>query len=194
VLNLNEISKFVLVAAGTGLALDSDKRRVVRLELNTSEPCQLRLQTGADDIRFLANVEGYQELTFVAPGPVTIWPDCEGEVWWWSPEMESHHVEVPDAETFTRIANRRERNPELERMMAKMQANAERRMAAMMGEVRGVVDEVRAENEQLKAEKRKRGKRPGASGAPAGEGEVEPAGEVQQPPAEGDDGGGGDAE
>ena len=184
-LNLNEVAKFRLVAAGSGLVLDSEKRRVVRLELNTAEPCQIKLQTGAHDIRFLCNVHGYESVSFIADGPVTVWPDSEGEVWLWSPEVETTHVVVPDAQTFTRIANRPVRNPQLELMMAKMSQNMERRMASMFGELQ-------AENETLKAEVKKRGKRKDTSAPPTGEGASEPAGEVAEPAATGDDGGGGD--
>jgi len=190
-LNLNEMDKFVLVPQGSYLELANDKRRVVKLELNTSEPCQLRLQVGSDDYRFLANVHGRETISFVADGPVGIWPDCDGEVWWWCPEMESTHVQLVDEETFTRVANRRQRNPELERMMQKMHENAERRMAQVVGEVRGVVDGLRTENETLKAEVKKRGKRKGAGDADAGGGTGETPAEVPDG-AEATDLGGGD--
>ena len=191
--NLQEVSKFVLVAAGSGRELASDKRRVVRLELNTACPCQLRLQTGGGDIRFLANVEGRETITFIADGPVTVWPDSEDEVWWWSPEMEMTHVVIPDAETFTKIANRRQRNPDLERMMAKMHENAERRHAALLHEMQSVVGDLRERNEVLQEAVKKRGKRKATNPeAPIGDGGEPPV--DPQPPAESDDGGGGDAE
>ena len=49
--------------------------------------------------------------------------------------MELISTVVPDAETFTKIATRRARNPELERMMAVMQQNTDRRIAAVTADL-----------------------------------------------------------
>lgn len=193
---LDEITKFVLAPDGAGLELPGDKRRTVRLELNTSEPCQLKLMSGANDIRFLANVEGRETVTFIADGPVAVFPDCAGEVWWWTPEMETTSVLMPDAEVFTKIAERKPRNVELERMMAIANANAERRMSQLMREVNGVVGELRAENKALKAAKVKAdGEDPAAvvSGASGAEPKPDAGVGRQKPAPKGDDGGGGDA-
>ena len=148
-INLREINKFLRIEQGEYLELPRRERRVVRLELNTAEPCQLKLQTGPreQDMRFLANVVGRETVEFVAEGPVTIWPDSDGEVWVWTSEVESSAVVVADAATFTKIATRKARNPELERVALKMQQNMERRFQMLAGDV----ERMARENEQLRA-------------------------------------------
>lgn len=195
-LNLQEITKFRAAKPGTGLHLESDKRRVVRLLLNTAEPCQLQLESSGK-IQFLANVDGYEELSFVADGTVTIWPDSDGEIWWWSPEMETEAVLIEKAVSFARIANRRERNPTLERVMRKGQENMERRMRffaeQMTASVNGTVAALRAENEALKKEAKPNGKSKAKAPAPAKPAAVSanPAGDEESPA---DDDGGTDGE
>ena len=134
--NLREIGKLVRWSDNNGIGFTSDKQREVRLLVNASEPCQLMIQFGPSDMRFLANVDGFEELSFMLPpGDAVVWPDCEGQVWYWTPEMELISTVVPDAETFTKIATRRARNPELERMMAVMQQNTDRRIAAVTADL-----------------------------------------------------------
>lgn len=163
-MDLKEVSKFVLAKPGEGLLLENTKRREVRLELNTAAPCQLRIQYSKNDIRFLANVHGRETVTFIANGSVGIYPDSEDEVWWWTPEMEKTSVLIPDAETFTKIAQRRERNPDLERVARKMAENTDRRMAAMFAEFDRRIAAAEARN----AEEVKRGKPKDVAPAAAG--------------------------
>lgn len=194
-INLDEITRMVRVMPGEGLELPGERRRV-RLELNTAEPCQIVLQTGPDDLRFLVNVCGRETVTFIAEGDVCLWPSSDGEVWWWCPEMETTSVAVPDAETFTKIAERRPRNHELERVAAKMAENANRRMAALEGRFGREVDALRRENETLKTEVKRGNPKPAADdNGNAGEGTGAPGGARRaKPAAAGDDGGSADAE
>lgn len=164
-IDLKEVSKFVLAKPGEGLLLESAKRREVRLELNTAAPCQLRVQYGKNDIRFLANVHGRETITFIADGPVGIYPDSEDEVWWWTPEMEKTSVLIPDAEAFTKIAQRRERNHDLERVAQKLAENAERRLAAMQADFNR---RIAAADARLAQEVKKRGKSEDVAPAEAG--------------------------
>lgn len=192
--NLEEIGKFLKLPEGEVIVLDSAKRRVVVLELNTAAPCQLKLQTGASDLRFLANVEGRETLRFIADGPVTIHADCDDEVWWWTPEVERTATRV-DAETFTKIATRRARNPEMERVIQKMQANMERRMAAVMGDVQKVVSGLQAENARLRRDDGAAGDGKAAGMVPDASGGKPPKKERKQadpPAAPVDDAGTGD--
>lgn len=193
-IKLEEIGRMV-PARSTGkqavpLVLDRPERRLVRLELNTAAPCRLQLET-ANDIRFLANVTGRETLTFIADGPCAVHWLSDDEVWWFTPEMEAAGVTVEDPEVYTKMFQRQARNPELERIARKMQQNAERREAALLQEVRGVVEGLRQQNETLKEEV-KRGKRKSAAptAAPAADEPPNPAGPPETP--EGADGGGGD--
>lgn len=130
-IRLEEIER--MIRADGPLVFDGEKRRLVRLEVNTAGPCHLRLETGQDE-RFLANVNGRETLTFYVTGPAAVRCESKHEVWWWTPELESSAVVVKDPVVFTKVMNRRERNPEIERMARKLQENAERRMARMLAE------------------------------------------------------------
>lgn len=190
-INLKEIEKFRRLPDGGAIALSSDKRREVRLEVNAAEPCQLQLERADGSRQFLANVEGRETLLFIAEGRVVVRPTTEGEFWWWSPEVASSVVAM-DQKSFTKIATRRQRNPELERMMRTVQLNAERRMQQVLGDVQTIVAAQAKEIEALKATEAKRGKRAKPSAAAASAAAADDAGAVDAPPADGDSGGGGD--
>ena len=133
--NLKDVNKFVLAKPGEALSLvEGEFPREVRLEVNAESACHLALRTDAGEPRFLAVVEGRETVLFTIEGPTEVWPTCDGQVWWWTVELEDAAV-VSDAETYTKIAERRARNPELERVARKMQENADRRMAALMREM-----------------------------------------------------------
>lgn len=179
-INLTEVSTYVLAKGNEGLLLEGAKRREVRLELNTAGPCQLRIQYNQNDIRFLANVHGRETITFIADGNVVVYPDSEDEVWWWTPEMEKTSVVIPDAETFTKLAERRQRNPELERVAKKMAENADRRMSMMFAEFDRRVAAAEAKNATLTEEIKKRGKPKDVALEPAG-GKQEKKGKTPAP-------------
>jgi hypothetical protein len=159
-INLEEVSRFVPAIPGQPLVLDHDKRRVVRLELNTAARCQLRLET-AELIQFLANVEGRETVTFIADGPCAVHWDCDDEVWWFSPEMDRSAVAL-DATTFVKIPDRQApaRNVQFERMMLLASQNQNAMFQQLSGEIAGL----RRENVSLQQEVRKRGNGVGGDG------------------------------
>lgn len=195
-IRLEEIGKFVLAKPGTGIGLPGERRRV-RLELNTQGPCQIMFDYGDDDLRFLATVEGRETVEFIADGPVRLFPDCEGQVWWWTSELESSAI-VSDAPTFTKIAEREARNIELERIVRKASENQERRMTAVLAQYSQVLDAQRDEIETLKAEKKNAKPAKRNTGAADSDGgsqssqQSDPPGSKEAPT--GDDGGTGDGE
>ena len=132
--NLKDINKFVRVKPGDALSLvGGEFPREVRLEVNAEDACHLSVRT-PDGVRFLTVVRGRDTVVFTIEEPCELWATSDGEVWWWTVELEAAAV-ISDAETYTKIAERRARNPELERVARKMQENAERRMAALMREM-----------------------------------------------------------
>lgn len=84
---------------------------------------------------FLAVVDGLDEVEFRAHGPFGIQADAD-VVYFQTADGETIHVVVPDAQTFTRISERRARNPEVERLQEMLQRNLERRMKPMFDEMR----------------------------------------------------------
>lgn len=192
-LRLEEIGKFVLLEPGKGIALPGERRKV-RLELNTQFPCQIMFDYGDEDQpRFLATVEGRETVEFIAEGPVRLYLDSEGQVWWWTSEIERSSV-VSDAPTYTTVAERQARNPDLERIARVMSENARRREAALLQEIRalsGTVNSLQREVQSAKPTKRNKGAGVGAAGAAVGE-PAASAGALETP--QDDDGGGGNAD
>lgn len=192
-LRLEEIGKFVLLEPGKGIALPGERRKV-RLELNTQFPCQIMFDYGDEDQpRFLATVEGRETVEFIAEGPVRLYLDSEGQVWWWTSEIERSSV-VSDAPTYTTVAERQARNPDLERIARVMSENARRREAALLEELRalrGTVNSLQSEVQNAKPTKRNKGAGAGAAGAAVGE-PAASAGALETP--QDGDGGGGNAD
>ena len=193
--NLKDINKFILAEPGSALSLvDGEFPREVRLEINAEETVRLavRSESKPELLRFLTDVRGRDTVVFTLDEPGEVGWTSDGQVWLWTVELEAAAV-ISDAESFTKIAERRPRNPDMERVARKMQENADRRMAALVAEVRGTVDGLRAENETLKSKVKEKAKDEPETvvhgkvrGKPA-----KPTGEVADPPAEKD--GDGDA-
>lgn len=126
----NKADARLLVFAGRGA-------RRIRLHINSPSVAVLWLESedGDDDsAQFLARVEGYKVVEFHALGTVRV--SIEGaDVWWKCTEAEPTAVKIVDPVVFTRIIERRHRNPEVEMMMHMMQQNIERRLSAQQTEM-----------------------------------------------------------
>lgn len=133
-------------ADGNLLTFEGVGARRIRLHVNSPGVTLAWLVHGEGDLQFLGRVEGFQTIEFYAAGTVNISLDG-ADVWWSSAEVEPTHVEVIDPVIFTKIANRRHRNPELEEMMFRMQQNMERRLAQQAGEIEAAFERRRREVE-----------------------------------------------
>lgn len=116
--------------------------RKVRLEVLAEELSKLYVKTETAT-QFIGNFEGYGVVAFAVPGPFEL-TARGGPVKVWTQEFESGGVEVPDSVSFTRIVPERARNPEVDRMMQKMMAGVERRMAAQQRDMANLL----AQNEK----------------------------------------------
>lgn len=146
--------------------------RRIRLHVNSPDIARAWLVLPDGELQFLARVEGYQVVEFHAEGVIKINLDGS-EVWWMCSEAEPTHVEVIDPVVFTKIANRRHRNPELEEVMYRMQLNMERRLAQQAGEIEAAFERRRREDENGRPAETIVTNAPGAA-ANAGGGEVQP--------------------
>nr|QJB21341.1 MAG: hypothetical protein [Microvirus sp.] len=80
---------------------------------------------------------GLETVEFNVSGSFKVYAENgSGVVHYQSADLEPTFHEVADPVIFTRIAQRRHRNPELEEMMFRMQANIERRMASQADEIK----------------------------------------------------------
>lgn len=126
--DLTDLTKWQRIGTA-GIEFKSDKPRKVRLELLADEHCRVGVVPAGEKHPFtIGVVYGYEVIAFQVNGPFKLVADGNGVVVW-TPELETTGaVEIPDAIPFTTIMNRRERNPELELMMRKVNQNVERRM------------------------------------------------------------------
>lgn len=134
---LHNLSKWRELKAGDGIEFVGERDRRVRIEFNTETATRLHLVHGDDDdtqVTFVTVVEGFDVVEFTAPGNCVLAATSDGEVWYFTNEGD---VEATDrqAVSFTKVMNRRARNPELERMMWKMEQNIAARMTVMEAEL-----------------------------------------------------------
>lgn len=134
VVRIHNVGKWSVLKPGDMLELVGQAARKVRVEFNCPAPTRVDLVEG-DKMTFLAVVEGHEVIEFVAGVEVYLAPTSEEEVWYFTNDGEQVAQARPEAVTFTKIASRRARNPELERMMFKMEQNMLRRTAALEAEL-----------------------------------------------------------
>ena len=189
VVRIHNVTKWEVIDPGSVLRLtgaDGEPRKV-RVELNCPEPTRVDL-VGADGrVFFVAVVTGYEVVQFT-----TYDAEChlafstDGEVWFFTNDGDQIGVDRSMVtESFATVMQRRARNPELERMMFKMNQNIERRLAQQAAELEAIK---RAREEEV-VDVPEADVGGGASDGAAGNGEAE-AGEPVEPAPEGAGGGG----
>lgn len=136
-IKLNALSRWSRMATKGAVAFDGPERRI-RLLVNVESETAFFYDVGKVKAQLLAVVPpGLRCIEFFAGGVVTVFgvPSREGaQVWYQTAESEPTVVQAVDGRSFTKLMQRRERNPEVERMFAAMQRNANRRQAAMEAE------------------------------------------------------------
>lgn len=128
---IQNIKSWKQVRDGGALNLSGQDLRRVRLDVNAPGPVRIWYADGNGELAFLAFVTGRDVIEFQAgSGDFSLTVDG-GECWFQSVDGEDLSFSIPDAEVLTRIVDRRPRNHELELMNYHMNANIERRYAAM---------------------------------------------------------------
>lgn len=138
VVRIHNLTKWSPLKPGDVLELKGLASRPVRIEVNTETTTRLDWIEGEKGT-FLAVVNGYEVVEFVAGPEGHLVATSEGEVWFFTNDGDQVATARPEAVSFTKIATRRARNPELERMMYKMEQNMNRRMAAQQAEIEAML-------------------------------------------------------
>lgn len=184
VVRIHNVSKWKKLQPGEVLELAGQDERRVRIELNCPAPTRLDLIQSDGKPVFLAVVQGLETVEFKAGATVQLVATSEDEVWYFTSDGERVAAKNVQAKSFTKIAQRRTRNPELERMMFKMQQNMERRFAML-----------EAENAELRRHRKRKEENPGdepVSDGTSAEGAGVPAPEASgaaEPAPKGENGG-----
>lgn len=130
--DLTDLAKWRYVPADAGLDFPTTDPRKVRLEV-LAETADTRLWVEpiapGKRVRHCIGVfHGYDVVKFQIDGPFRLLANGAGCKIWTPETVSAGAREMPDAVSFTTMMTRRVRNPEMERMMHKMQQNVERRL------------------------------------------------------------------
>lgn len=179
---LHSLSRWLPLNQGEAIVFNKSSgtgERRVRLHLNMARQTTFFVEDG-DGARLLTTTgPGLETIEFSAAGKVAVFAeDGAAEVHYQTSEYEPTHVRVVDPVIFTKIANRRHRNPELEEMMFRMNQNIERRLYQQSLELEAAFERRRKEEENGRPAEVIETNAPGAV-ANAGGSEVQP----QEPPS-----------
>lgn len=158
---LFNVDKWLHVEDGKAITFEKANSRRVRLDVNAPAPANLYYADGDGRITFLARVLGRDVIEFASYGEFSITVDGS-DVWVHTIDGEDISFAIPDAVVFTRIVERRQRNPELEMMNYMMNANFQRLLEGQRDELEVLWDRREA---AIRAEAEKR--------APAGAGSAD---------------------
>lgn len=157
---LFNVSKWSRLVEGGALSFESNRPRVVRLEVNSRMPVGLYLlDVPSGATMFLATTCGRDTVEFHCGGNFSLVSD--GECYIYTADGESIHHESPDPVIFTRIADRRGVPPEIRAITETMNRNLERRLAQQASEFNAILRGF-AESQQRNLGS---GLRPGSPGA-----------------------------
>lgn len=122
-----DIKKWVRLEEGQVLSFDITKPRQVRVEVNSPGDSELYYIDANGEVVFLALVRGRDVVEFISDGAFKLSVQGNDCMIYTPDGAKIAHI-ATDAETFTRIVERRARNPEFERMQYEMMLNINRRL------------------------------------------------------------------
>lgn len=130
-IKIGNLSRWARLEPGQVLTFGQENRQQrIRVEFNVSDETHITAIDHKGHERFVAVIQGHETIEFTTEGDVVLVPTTEGEIWWYTRDGDTDAMELVHEVPFTRVMQRRARNPELELMMFKMNQNIERRIAA----------------------------------------------------------------
>ena len=181
-----DLASWVALPAGKTIGFDNPKPRTVRLDVQLEEPGVVRVTTG-EGVMMAGYVASNETIEFFASGQYVVGADVDMYVY--TSDLEVVHIENEGGEAYTRIVERRQRNPELEAMERRMHENMQRLFAKTQNEREAAVNRRVAEELRRRDEQRSRQEQhaeppatPVVGGqVPAAGGSAEPGGGVDEP-------------
>lgn len=179
-IQMMDLRKWQALAEGEVARFHKENARTVRIDVNTTHPVLLYVAQQNEDAEFLCKVDGRDRVEFSVDGPFDLTADG-GELRFYTVDGADFTMEKVDHDSFTRIVQRRERNPEIEHMMYLMHQNTEKRIASTIHELEASYER-RARREEQKRKREKEaadaiaaaksiaddaGKAPASSGTPS---------------------------
>lgn len=172
VVKLNSLSRWLSLDNTKAILFSgtSDNERLVRIQFNLEAVTTFYVGKDQMDADLLCTIgPGQETVEFYAQGDFYIFAEKDaGMVKYQSADLEPTFSEVVDPVIFTKIANRRHRNPEMEEMMYRMQLNVERRLAQQAGELEAAFERRRKEEENGRSAETVVSNAPGAASGSGG--------------------------
>lgn len=134
---LGNLTSWKPVNPGDGILLPGKKRRV-RIAFNTQAATKV-VALQRNEVYVLGVVTGMQEYEFGASGDVEIHLDTD-QVALWRTDDGVQTATQPSTDSFTKMMERKERNPELEYMMYMAEQNAKRRSDQMLASAEAMIE------------------------------------------------------
>lgn len=141
-IRVGDLTLYSILRAGMVASFTADHARTVKLTVNAPQEARLSVVPMHPDGTFpdteplfLATVTGLQEVEFYARGAFGLVAD-DVDIYVRTFDGTEIHAVVPDAVTFTKITERRARNPEIEALQQMLLKNQERRMGAIFEDFR----------------------------------------------------------
>lgn len=173
VVKLNSLARWACLDPKDAIAFEGNKdnERLIRLHLNLEAVTSFYIQDDERGTNFLCTMQpGMDVLEFYCAGDFRVFAEeGSGVVHYQSADLEPTFAEVVDPVIFTKIANRRHRNPELEEMMFRMNQNLERRLAQQAGELEAAFARRRQEEENGRPAETVKSDAPGTVAGSGGE-------------------------
>lgn len=182
-IKLNTLARWHDLPAGQQIwfGQEGEPARLVRLHVNLSHPTVFNIEDAYGPRLLCAVPAGVETIEFSAEGRFSVFPDANsGEVQFQTAELEPAFAEIADPKIFTKIANRRHRNPELEEIMYRMNLNMERRLADQAEQFEAALERRRNEEANGRPAETVVTNAPGAA-ANAGGAEVRPQNAAAEP-------------
>lgn len=148
--DLKELTRWVEVT-DKGVRFPNEVPRKIRLEVLAEKEESLYIKDGKDKPFYIGTFHGYDVVQFNVQSDCSLQATGAG-VKVFTTEFQSEVIELPDAVSFTRLVQRRVRNPELEMIEHKMRQNMERRLRQVEKDVTLRVSQ-RMREENAKAER-----------------------------------------
>lgn len=124
-LKVPSLQKWKVLKDGETLNFDySEESRRVRLDVNAAGTAEVYHVDGNGDLIFLALVTGREIIDFQTL-PATTFGICSmgADLWMLTVDGDDPAFKLPEAQSFTQLVERKQRNPELEMMQYMMNRN-----------------------------------------------------------------------
>lgn len=155
---LYNIKKWSHVAAGGAMNFAGERERKIRLDVNAAGRAALFYVDGNGETTLLGLVEGRDVLEFQTHGGAFAIAVEDADAWVFTIDGEDISFSIPEATTFTKLVERRQRNPEVEMMQYMMQRN-----------MNAILENQREQLEQLLDQRERASAARAAQSSPAGD-------------------------